>query len=298
MQKEHQESLDEDYSSFLNEDEADDEDNYSSEETETQDIDEEDEAETENTEEESEVEAESDILDIDGEKVKLDDLKSVYKNSVEYEKLTNEVSDFKERVVERASNIQRVYDNLNSYIQSLIPPEPSMDLLQRNPTEFLLAQETRKKIISELDSVIKQRNQAAEDLEQINQEDFLLRKSKSEAKFKNRLPEFKSESKLKEFYDNFKEIGSELGFSHEEIEYCDDHRLWELIHYASIGKKAVKAKKEFNFKMAEKRIASKPLRKTTNQFVSTNNNHSKHKMAFDRLKKTGNISDALKLDFD
>lgn len=298
MQTEHQESLDEDYSSFLSEDEADDEDNYSSEENETQDVDESDGTETENTEDESEVEAESDILDIDGEKVKIDDLKSIYKNSNDYEKLTNEVSVFKNSLVERSSNIQRVYDNLNSYIQSLVPDQPSMELLRTNPALFLEEQEIRKLMISELDGVIKQRNQVAEDLNRINQEDFLLRKSKSEAKFKNRLPEFKSENKLKEFYDNFKEIGSELGFSNEEIEYCDDHRLWELIHYASIGKKAIKAKKEFNFKAAEKRIASKPLRKTTNQFVSTNNNHSKHKVAFDRLKKTGSISDALKLDFD
>lgn len=296
-----QESVsDEDYSSFLNQGEGDDD--YSSEEFKEIESDDElePEAETEEEPEEEEggsEETESEVLDIDGEQVKLDDLKSVYKKSTEYEKLTNEVSELKGRIVERASNIQRVYDNLNSYIQSLVPPEPSMTLLQQNPTEYILAQETRKKIIEELDGVIKQRDDIGDEIQKINHDDFLVLKNQQETKFKNRLPEFKSEGKFKEFQDNFKKIGSELGFSQDEIDNCVDSRLWELMHYAGIGKQVIRAKKDFNAKAYEKRIAAKPFRKTTNQFASIGN-QSKNKVAFDRLRKTGSINDALKLDFD
>jgi type I site-specific restriction endonuclease len=166
--------------------------------------------------------------------------------------------------------------------------------LHTNPSEYLIARETREAIIKEFKEILSYKNEFSSEIQELDSSDFNVLKSKEELKLKNKIPELKSEENLQTFRANFKKIGAEIGFTDKEIDNCVDSRMLEMAYYASIGKRA--SEKRNNAVHAQKRIASKPIKSVPNKFTNLSS-QSKNNSAFAKLTKSGSIADALKIDF-
>lgn len=234
----------------------------------------------------------------DGEQVALGELKDGYFRQKDYTHKTGEVAEERKALVatretyaQEAQSLQTAYQNLQQYLEGLIPPEPDIGLAQSDPATYQYQLALRNNTIAELTKV-QEAGQQVQDQRQTAYEGDLDRyRAAEDAKLVKALPILSAPGRRAAFDAANKKTGLEFGFSQEEIAKTLDHRILHLVHYARLGKIAEK-----NRKNAGRRVAGKPnTGKRPNNAAA---GPSKSKKGFKRLAETGSIDDAVSLLMD
>lgn len=205
-----------------------------------------------------------------------------------------EVQGIREASDQRAEEINRTYDGLVEFLQSILPPEPSMELLGQDQAEYLRQQAIRKSFTDELSTVLQKQAEAQSMAQSQNGEELERIRTAEAKKLVDVMPMLSDPMKMGQFTDNVKKTAIDLGFSENEIGATVDHRLLRLVHLAGIGKRSLE-----NQENARRRIKNKPATPAAKKPKATAPAPSqKNVKAMRRLSKTGSIQDAMQIDFD
>lgn len=280
-----------DYSSFIDNEESEENEIQETTTDEVSQSDSELETETDSEEElleNKESPQDNNFIDIDGEKLTKEELKEALLVKKDY----SEIQQFSQKVKESGQYVDNMYDNLVNYVKTFIPQEPPLSLLRENPQEYYFQKESRQQIISELSNVINAKRHVEQSLESLSQGEIEQIRIAEEKKIERDIPEFKTETGKRDFYEKVYKTAFDFGFSKSEINECVDSRILKTIYYASIGKRSAE-----KMKNAMHRVASKPVK--NGEITKRPNNVSdvQNKQAWDKFKKSRSVDDALKINF-
>ena len=204
-----------------------------------------------------------------------------------------ELEETKTTMSARNEEIQRTYNGLVEFLQGIMPPEPSLELLGRDQAEYLRQQAIRKSFTEELSVVLNKQGEAQTQANQLVEADIDAVRKAEAKKLVDAMPMLSDEMRMANFREGVVKTAQDFGFSEQEINGVVDHRLLQLVHLAGIGKRSIEnaksAKKRIERKAqtpVEKKPAAKPPRK-----VSGNGK------AMRKLSQSGSIEDAMLVDF-
>lgn len=206
-----------------------------------------------------------------------------------------ELEDVKSATHERSAEIQRTYQGLVEFLQGIMPPEPSLELLGRDQAEYLRQQAIRKSFTDELSGVLHRQSEAGAQAQSLSESDLANARQAEEKKLVDVMPMLNDELRMTSFKEGVNKTAQEFGFSEAEISAVFDHRLLHLVHLAGVGKRSIE-----NGKSARRRIerkvstpAEKKVAKTTQPSKASNNGKAMRK-----LSQSGSIEDAMMVSFD
>lgn len=200
-----------------------------------------------------------------------------------------ELEDVRKEYEARNGDLAEAYSRIVEWVEkSIVPPEPSMELLTDNPKEYLVQKELRSTVLKRLNEIAEQRDALADKNAQTARKELAaLRRVESE-KLRRAFPELVSSSKNRQFQERVRETARTLGFNEDEISSTFDHRILMTIHFAGLGMAAERNRKAAARRPPEKaRQGPRPGRVAGRTAPGR-----KSSAARVRLKKTGNLEDA------
>ena len=233
----------------------------------------------------------------DGETVSLKELKDSYFRTKDYTHKTTEVAQERKAIEatkaalgERETVIETALQNLSGYLQSLIPPEPSLQDVHANPIEAFKKSKIRADAIAELQAILTMKGQVDEVKDKVSEAEMRDYRDRETAALVKAMPVLADPVKKAAFDGSVKVAAKAFGFSDAEVAQTFDHRILRLVHYARIGQKA-----EENRKNAGRRVETPKLAKAKPAVAPVNVDNKK---AMHALIKSGSRKDALRVDFD
>ena len=238
------------------------------------------------------------LIELDGEEVKLSELKADRMRQQDYSRKTAEIARERETVQQtrqffsqRQTQLDSLLQETMGFLESVIPEEPPLSLAQTNPQEFQYQKELRQRAKAEIDQLVEKSKQAKETGQQVQQ--FTNRQTLMQHVdgLERRFPHLKGEqSKLVAFIKDTRDKAADFGFSQQELAQVTDDRLLEMAHYAALGKKA-----EHNRNNAKRRMQNP---KKGNARPATAKGNTGNRKAMQRLEQSGSLRDAIHVDFD
>ena len=204
------------------------------------------------------------------------------------------VEEFKASAQTQSEEINRTYQGLVEFLQGIMPPEPSLDLLGHDQSEYLRQQAIRKSFTEELSSVLSRQQDAQAISHQMSQTEMDHIRADEQKKLVKAMPMLADEMKLASFKEGVVKTAVDLGFSEVEIGNAVDHRLLRLVHLAGIGKKSLENGE--NARRRIKRKAATPAAKAPASKAATRSVSNNGK-AMRKLSQSGSITDAMNIDF-
>lgn len=205
-----------------------------------------------------------------------------------------EFEDSKSAMQTQSEEIQRTYNGLVEFLQGIMPPEPSLELLGQDQSEYLRQQAIRKQFTDELSDVLQRQTQASTQIQSMEQAELEQLRSTEQKKLLDVMPMLSDEMRLASFNEGVTKTAQEFGFSEAEISAVFDHRLLHLVHMAGVGKRSIE-----NGKNARRRIESKTATPAEKQPSKTAARRmSANGKAMRKLSQSGSIEDAMLIDFN
>ena len=233
------------------------------------------------------------VVDVQGEKLPLSELKSGYMRDRDYRHKTQELGT-KRRDLEALTS--RVTDSVNAIADLLIaqaPKAPDPSLAMTDPGRYVQEKAIHEAAMAQINAVVETATAPKEVANKLTTEQRSEYLQTENAKLAEAFPQTAKPETRKKFFDDAMSAASELGYSAEEITGATDHRLFKLAHYARIGLAAEKTKA----KATQKVVNVPPM--TPNKRQAPNGSKARvNQEAMKKLAKTGSIHDAMTIDFD
>lgn len=229
-----------------------------------------------------------------GEQVPVKELKLGYMRQRDYSAKTQELGNRGRALSEMSERVNNTAKAFAEFLIAQMPPEPDPALAMQNPDQY-----TRQRVMFEtaaqrVNQILEMANVPKQVAGQLTKEQHDALLKDESAKLAEVFPHTADPDKRETFFKEAFETARELGYSDEEMEGVTDHRLFALAHYAQIGLKAVAARQKA---MTKVNNAPPPVAKGRAQNASAQQAH-KQKTAMARLRQSGSIDDALKVDWD
>ncbi len=271
----------------------------------------EDETDPDGDEEETEAEPEGDaegdsedetVYELpDGETISLSEIAELKANGLrdsDYRKKTTEVADQRKALEaeqtatqERAQYLETTFENLTEYLTGLIPPEPPLQLAQTDPNAYQYQKALRDQSLAELQTVFQAKDSAKSKVQEFSEADLGKLRDAETSKLVEAMPHLSDPVKKAAFDENVKKSAMEFGFSEAEINGAVDNRMFQLVHYAALGKKA-----ESNRKNAKRRVETPKTVKAKRATASQDT--VRQRQAKKRFSQNPSMSNAMSVDFD
>ena len=234
----------------------------------------------------------------DGTQTTLEDLVGGNLRQADYTRKTEALAEERRAVEEiktqasaRGEEIQHTFDGLIEFLEGIIPPEPSLELLSVNQEEYLRQQAIRKSFADELSSVLSRKRDAQGQVDAMKEADLEQLRTTEAKKLVDEMPMLADPMKMTSFQESVSKTAVELGFAKEEIDAVVDHRLLRLVHLAGVGKRSLE-----NQENARRRIKTKAQTPAAKK-PAARRAPSANKKAMRALSQSGSIQDAMKIDF-
>lgn len=230
----------------------------------------------------------------DGTEVTLTELQDGYLRQSDYTRKTQELAEGRkdndaraERLSKTLEESRKVHEGTVEWAKSIIPAEPDLKLLQTDPKAYHHQKAMRERATEELNKFI-EKAKAGPDEETVKAEVERVR-GEMVAKLKEDMPELKDDGKMASFMNQVMTTAKEFGFSEEEVNGTFDPRILQLVHFAAKGRNAQTVEGE-----GKPRTDSPRNTRVTGGKGGSQSNAA----AVSRLKQTGSIDDAMKVDFE
>ncbi len=233
------------------------------------------------------------VVDVQGEKLPLSELKSGYMRKADYTRKTQEVAT-QRRGLEALTS--RVTDSVNAIADLLIAQAPKMpdpSLAMTDPGRYVQEKAIHEAAMSQINAVVEKATAPKEVANKLTAEQRKEYLDSENAKLAEAFPQTTKPETRKKFFDDAMSAAAELGYSSEEIQSATDHRMFKLAHYARLGMAAEKAKAK-----ATQKVANVPPMTPNKRQLPNGSKARANQDAMKRLAKTGSIHDAMGIDFD
>lgn len=241
----------------------------------------------------------------DGTTVTLEELKEAKltekARQADYTRKTQELAEqrkvveqYRTTISERAQFVETVMQNIATYIQSSLPPEPPLSLAQTDPGQYQFMRAQREAAQREMAQIISAQREVQGALGQISEADRQAYIQQEEIALTKAMPFLSDPAKRVAFDQAISSFAKSFGFSDEEIASTYDHRVKRLVHYARLGMRA-----EQNRGNAVRRKVETPREATPTRSAPMRSSvNVENKKLMHRLAKTGSLKDAVKVDFE
>lgn len=233
---------------------------------------------------------------VDGkeEQVSLDDLKRGYSGQQYVQKGMQEAANLRKQAEQVYQALMNERAMVAQAIQGGIPQppaEPSKEMFESDPIGFMEAKLRYDDQLKEYNEQMGQFQQIAEQqgqAQQAAQRAYLEREMET---LKQVVPEFADPQKASQVRDRLVTMGQEIyGYEPNEISAVMDHRAIRVLNDAIKYQELMSGKKQ-----AEKKAKPKPKRTVRAGAKKTASNTNAERQTRQKLKKSGNINDALSL---
>ena len=233
---------------------------------------------------------------VDGkeEQVSLDDLKRGYSGQQYVQKGMQEAANLRKQAEQVYQALMNERAMVAQAIQGGIPQppaEPSKEMFESDPIGFMEAKLKYDDQLKEYNEQMGQFQQIAEQqgqAQQAAQRAYLEREMET---LKQVVPEFADPQKASQVRDRLVTMGQEIyGYEPNEISAVMDHRAIRVLNDAIKYQELMSGKKQ-----AEKKAKPKPKRTVRAGAKKTASNTNAERQTRQKLKKSGNINDALSL---
>lgn len=240
------------------------------------------------------------VIDLGEEQIPLSQLKEERMRQQDYSRKTAEVARERETVQksqqfysQQSQQLNSLLQNTVEFLQSVIPDEPPLSLAQSNPSQYQYQKELRSRAMAEVQQLVQKSQSVRQNQQQTQQFQNNQTIQQHVSGLERRFPHLKgNQEKLVNFVKETRSKAvSEFGFSERDVSNVTDDRLLEVIHYATLGKKA-----EHNRNNAKRRLTQP--QKGQGRPAGTSNKGNGNRKAMQRLSQTGSLRDALNIDFE
>jgi hypothetical protein len=253
-------------------------------------------------EEEEPSESNEELIDLDGEKLTLEEIKKERLRQKDYTQKTQKLAEERKEIDSLKTNLSKEYDvakqqrdyyqqQLQVLTQHLQQADNQVDLdrlYQENPAEYVRfkAEQDKRREALQVAHQEQQRIQAEKQQEQEKTYNQYLEKERQV--LSEKLPLYADKEKGQNLRKDLVNYAKEQGYSPEEISMLVDHRAVLMLYSAYRYDKLKKAN------LQSKKVSKKPkIISTTNKTVDAQpEGNRRFKSQMDKLKKTGNIQDA------
>ena len=228
----------------------------------------------------------------DGTETTVGELTKGYLRQSDYTRKSQELAESKKAIAADASRAQRITDALIDRLAQFIPDEPDPSLAYSNPSQYTALKAQHETAVRKMQELVSIADAAKGVQGNISDQDRRARIDTENRKLAEAFPETATQEGRQKFFTEAAAAAKELGFSDQEIGREMDHRMFALAHWAKIGLAAEKARQSAKGKLAK---ASPSAPQKPGQSASRS---SRNRDAMKRLTKSGDINDALKVDFN
>lgn len=235
----------------------------------------------------------------DGESLTLSeiaDLKANGLRAADYTHKTTEVAEQRKQAEamqtqysERLQFAESTLQNIAGFVQSLIPPEPPIDLAQTDPGAYTQHKAMREAAIAELQKLTRMNRGLQGHKAEASNADMQAYRSREGAALAKAMPHLSDPVKRQAFDKVNAETAAQFGFTPEEVATTADHRILQMMHFAGLGKRAAE-----NRANAQRRVQTPKQGKARPAQARQGNNRK----GMQRLSKSGSLDDAMMIDFD
>jgi len=233
---------------------------------------------------------------VDGkeEQVSLDDLKRGYSGQQYVQKGMQEAANLRKQAEQVYQALMNERAMVAQAIQGGIPQppaEPSKEMFESDPIGFMEAKLKYDDQLKEYNEQMGQFQQIAEQQSQAQQAAQRAYLEREMETLKQVVPEFADPQKASQVRDRLVTMGQEIyGYEANEVSAIMDHRAIRVLNDAIKYQELMSGKKQ-----AEKKAKPKPKRTVRAGAKKTASNANAERQTRQKLKKSGNINDALSL---
>jgi hypothetical protein len=232
----------------------------------------------------------------DGSEITVGELKKLADEAKEYKRREADFARIQQQVQARAMQTaqqERLFSQAITQaiqaVQATLPPEPDPRLRQTDPIDYFLRKDARQQKLMEIQNLQQAQQYSAQQASAQRAQDYQERLKAEQSLLYERAPELSDEGKRREFYNDLVSAGKSYGFSEDEINDVQDHRVMLMIQDALRYRKlqAAKPKVMEKTKDAKKPPVAQPApRQSSNERIAT-----KHAKLFERAKRTRSVDD-------
>lgn len=227
-----------------------------------------------------------------GEQVKLAELTDGYMRRKDYSQKTAETANIKRNLESMTARVTNTVNAVVEFLANQLPPEPDHALAIRDPNEYTRQSAVFQAGLKQINQLIEMANEPKSVADNLTREQHDQLVQAEYGKLVESFPQTKTPEGRERFFNDTFALARDFGFSDDEMQGVVDHRIFKMAHYARLGIEAEKAKQK-----AMTKVANAPLT-TAPQKQRQNLDSQRNKEAMAKLRKTGSIKDAVKVDFD
>lgn len=186
------------------------------------------------------------VVEIDGQKIAVKDLKDGHLMQADYTKSKQALSQERGQVQELGKNLSGALERVVDYLASKLPPEPDPQLAYSDPNRHYQMQILHNAALAEMQSILGMKQGAEEATNMLDETAFKTLMSESDAAIIKQMPHLKDPKRLDAFNRTVTKAAKELGASEEDIKTTTSPIIRLLAYHAAYGmearKNAAKAK--------------------------------------------------------
>jgi hypothetical protein len=249
---------------------------------------------TEEPAEPEEAEPESEPAQIslpDGTQVTLDEAVKGYLRQADYTRKAQEVSQKRQALEADLQIVSGITETFIDHLTKMVPQAPDPSMALRDPTGYVRAKATYDAAMAQVQQLIEIGKKPKEISDKLSETDKQSLVAQENALLAERFPAITQPEGRKKFFESAATAAQELGFSMDELSGVTDHRMFVLAHWANEGMKAAKAREAAKAKVAN--VPPSTPRKPGQPAQANRNQDAMRKLA-----RSGNIRDAVKIDWE
>lgn len=228
----------------------------------------------------------------DGTKVKVQDLIQGQMRQEDYTRKTQEVATTRNALKQEVQRLEGITQSFIDHLSGLVPAAPDAALAMTNPAAFVQQKAQHEAALAKVQELIaigEKPKAIGQGLTKQERDQIIAAEN---GRLAARFPETANPQGREKFFGAVADVAESVGFSLQELSKVSDHRIFALAHYAAMGMKAEKARS-----VAATKVANVPpvAPKKPGQGAAVANKNAE---AMKRLSRTGNIKDALAIDWD
>jgi len=234
------------------------------------------------------------IVEVQGEKLAISELKSGYMRDRDYRHKTQELGNKRRDLEALTTRVTESVTAIADYLLAQVPKAPDPSLAISDPGRFVQERAFHEAAMAQVNAVIEKATAPKEVANTLSGEQRSEYLQSENAKLIEAFPQAAKPDTRKKFFDDVMSTATELGYSPQEIQAATDHRLFKLAHYAKLGMAAEKAKA----KAAQKVVNVPPVAQQRRSQGAVTAKTRANQDAVKRLASSGSIHDAMAIDFE
>lgn len=230
----------------------------------------------------------------DGEKLELKELKSGYLRDRDYRHKTTDLANKRRDLEALSTRVTQSANAISDVLMKQVPPAPDTSLSFTDPVRFMQEKAQHEAALGIVNSIVEQATSASGVVNKLTQEQQTENIQSEIAKLTEAFPQVKTPEGRKKFFDASLGAARELGFSDQELNGINDHRMFKVAYYAKLGLEAEAAKTKAATKVVNVPPVATQRRQQGPNAAKTRQNQD----AVKQLQRSGSIHDAMAVDFE